>query len=72
MRKLKMHADEIMTDVTLVWRLLQGQFPQWADLPIAPVTSYGTDHDIYRVGDHLAARLPRIERATTQAARQAR
>jgi hypothetical protein len=27
MRKTKMHADEIATDVTLVRRLLQGQFP---------------------------------------------
>jgi hypothetical protein len=56
----KMHADEIDTDVALVRRLLTGQFPQWAGLAIDPVESYGTDHDIYRLGDHLAARLPRI------------
>ena len=55
---------EIETDVALVRRLLAGQFPQWADLPIEPVVSYGTDHDIYRLGDHLAARLPRIGWAT--------
>ena len=66
-----MHAGEIETDVALVQRLLAGQFPQWADLPIAPVTSYGTDHDIYRLGDHLAARLPRIHWATKQAAKEA-
>jgi aminoglycoside phosphotransferase (APT) family kinase protein len=67
----KMHADEIETDVALVRRLLAGQFPQWADLPIDPVESYGTDHDIYRLGDHLAARLPRIGWATEQAAKEA-
>jgi aminoglycoside phosphotransferase (APT) family kinase protein len=67
----KMHADEIETDVALVRRLLTGQFPQWADLRIDPVASYGTDHDIYRLGDHLAARLPRIGWATKQAATEA-
>ena len=66
-----MHADEIDTDVALVRRLLAGQFPQWADLAIEPVVSYGTDHDIYRLGDHLAARLPRIGWATEQAAKEA-
>jgi aminoglycoside phosphotransferase (APT) family kinase protein len=66
-----MHADEISTDVALVRRLLAGQFPRWADLPIALVPSYGTDHDIYRLGDHLAARLPRIGWATGQAAKEA-
>jgi aminoglycoside phosphotransferase (APT) family kinase protein len=67
----KMHADEIETDVGLVRRLLAGQFPQWADLPIERVVSYGTDHDIYRLGEHLAARLPRIAWATRQAAKEA-
>lgn len=72
MGAIKMHADEISTDVRLVRRLLAGQFPRWADLPIEPVRSYGTDHDIYRLGDQLAARLPRIEWATAQAAKEAR
>jgi aminoglycoside phosphotransferase (APT) family kinase protein len=67
----KMHPDEIDTDVALVRRLLTGQFPHWADLPINPVMSYGTDHDIYRLGDHLAARLPRIGWAINQAAKEA-
>jgi aminoglycoside phosphotransferase (APT) family kinase protein len=68
----KMHADEIDTDVALVRRLLADQFPQWAGLAIDPVESYGTDHDIYRLGGHLAARLPRIGWATEQAAKEAR
>ncbi len=66
----KMHADEIDTDVALVRRLLAGEFPHWADLAIEPVVSYGTDHDIYRLGDDLAARLPRIGWATEQAAKE--
>lgn len=67
----KMHADEVETDVTLVRRLLADQFPHWAGLRIEPVASYGTDHDIYRLGDDLAARLPRIAGAVEQAATEA-
>lgn len=67
MGSAKMHADEVDTDEDLVGRLLAEQFPQWAGLPITPVGSYGTDHAIYRVGEHLAARLPRIGWATKQA-----
>ena len=67
----RMHADEVETDVDLVQRLLARQFPQWADLPIEQVDSYCTDHDIYRLGDGLAARLPRIGWATEQAAKEA-
>jgi aminoglycoside phosphotransferase (APT) family kinase protein len=71
MSRTRMHADEIETDVALVRRLLSGQFPQWADLRTELVDSYGTDHDIYRLGDHLAARLPRIGWAGGQAAKEA-
>lgn len=66
-----MHPDEVETDIALVRRLLAGQFAQWADLPIGRVESYGTDHDIYRLGEHLAVRLPRIGWATAQAAKEA-
>lgn len=62
----RMHADEVDTDVALVRRLLAAQFPQWAGLPIEPVLSAGTDNAIYRLGNEMAVRLPRIERATQQ------
>jgi aminoglycoside phosphotransferase (APT) family kinase protein len=68
----RMHADEVETDVGLVRRLLAGQFPRWAGLPIDPVESYGTDHDIYRLGGHLAVRLPRIGWATARAHTEAK
>ncbi|NEE01494.1 aminoglycoside phosphotransferase family protein [Phytoactinopolyspora halotolerans] len=68
----KMHADQIQTDADMVRRLLAAQFPQWAGLPIEPVDSYGTDHDIYRLGDRLAVRLPRIGWAAAQAAKESR
>lgn len=67
-----MHADEIETDEALVHRLLIEQFPRWAGLAVVQVSSYGTDHDIYRIGDHLAVRLPRISWAAGQAAKEAK
>jgi aminoglycoside phosphotransferase (APT) family kinase protein len=61
-----MHADEVETDATLVGRLLAAQFPRWANLPIEPVPSAGTDNALYRLGDDMAVRLPRIHWATGQ------
>ena len=61
-----MHDDEVSTDATLVRTLLRAQFPQWADYSIEPVESAGTDNAIYRIGDELVARLPRIEWAVRQ------
>src|SRR5215218_4507881 len=66
-----MHAGEVPTDAALVARLVARQFPQWAGLPTAPVPSSGTDHAIYRLGEYLAARLPRIGWATGQAEKEA-
>lgn len=57
----KMHADEVDTDVALVGRLLAAQFPHWADLPIEPVRSAGTDNALYRLGNDMVVRLPRID-----------
>lgn len=58
---MKMHADELDVDEALVRRLLGSQFPQWGDLPLRPVEPAGTDNAIYRLGDDMAVRLPRIE-----------
>jgi aminoglycoside phosphotransferase (APT) family kinase protein len=66
----KMHDEEFETDADLVRRLLRAQFPHWAELPIERVRSYGTDHAIYRLGDELSVRLPRIEWATRQPERE--
>ena len=57
----KMHADEVDIDAALVRRLLAAQFPQLGDLPIRAVRSTGTVNAIYRLGDHLYARLPRVQ-----------
>jgi aminoglycoside phosphotransferase (APT) family kinase protein len=67
-----MHDDEVDTDAELVRRLLAAQHPQWADLPIVRVASAGTDNAMYRVGDDLAVRLPRIHWAVDTVAKEQR
>jgi len=62
----RMHADEVETDAELVRRLLASQFPELAGLPIERVESAGTDNAIYRLGEELAVRLPRIQWAAEQ------
>ncbi|MGW5862374.1 aminoglycoside phosphotransferase family protein [Streptomyces sp. NPDC055239] len=57
----KMHAHEADIDTPLVRRLLAAQFPHWAHLAVEPVESNGTVNAIYRLGDDMAVRLPRIE-----------
>jgi aminoglycoside phosphotransferase (APT) family kinase protein len=58
-----MHAGELDIDEDIVRRLLTSQFPQWADNPIERVNSAGTDNAIFRLGDRMAVRLPRIKKA---------
>lgn len=59
-------------DVSLVNRLIAGQFPQWGDLPIMPVDSSGTDNVIFRLGDDMAVRLPRVEWGISQVEKEQR
>jgi aminoglycoside phosphotransferase (APT) family kinase protein len=67
-----MHPDLVRTDVALVHHLLARQFPHWAQLPITRIRSWGTDHDIYRLGERLALRFPRVTWAAEQPAKEAR
>ncbi len=59
----KMHASEVDIDVALVEKLIDAQFPQWADLSIEPVLSVATDNTLYKLGDSMVVRLPRIPKA---------
>src|SRR5487761_1409253 len=68
----KMHADEVETSAALARRLLAAQFPHWADLPITPVASSGTDNALYRLGEALVVRLPRIASAASDVADEQR
>lgn len=52
----------ISTD--LVKRLVASQFPQWSELPVAPVEVDGWDNRTYRLGTELTVRLPTAESYT--------
>lgn len=55
-----MHAGQLDIPAGTVRRLVAGQFPAWAALPIAPLPSCGTVNAIFRLGDHLSARFPLV------------
>ena len=57
-----MHADEIEVTEASAARLLRAQFPEWRELDIRQVDSIGTVNALFRVGDSMVARLPRIPR----------
>jgi aminoglycoside phosphotransferase (APT) family kinase protein len=65
-------SGEVHIDAALVRRLLTAQFPQWADLPIAPVASPGVDNMTFRLGGDMSVRLPRYARWAGQVAREQR
>ena len=62
----RMHADELDVSADLVRGLLELTFPQWAELPLVHLPSYGTDARLYRLGPELVVRLPKIHWATSQ------
>ena len=71
-RVTRMHADETPVDERLVRRLLADQAPEFADRALRRVEPWGTDHGIWRLGDDLVVRLPRIGWAATQPDKEAR
>lgn len=56
----KMHADELDIDAELVGRLVVEQFPEWAELTVTRVASAGTDNAMFRLGEDMVVRLPRL------------
>ncbi|MGY0061304.1 aminoglycoside phosphotransferase family protein [Streptomyces sp. LZ34] len=57
-------------DAALARRLVDTQFPQWADLPLKRLDPAGSDHVIYRLGEELSVRLPRHAGAAGQAEKE--
>lgn len=54
--------------MALVRRLLARQFPDWSELKLRALPPTGTDNVIFRLGDWLVVRMPRIEGASEQIA----
>jgi aminoglycoside phosphotransferase (APT) family kinase protein len=67
---IRMHDEEIDVDESLVRDLLTVQMPELADRPLTMVEPWGTDNAIWRLGDELVVRLPRIHWATGQIERE--
>jgi aminoglycoside phosphotransferase (APT) family kinase protein len=61
----RVHDDELDIDEALVRRLLEEQFPQWAELPLVRVGD-GTVNVIFRLGEALSVRLPRRHGPTVE------
>lgn len=59
---MTMHDDEVPIDAALVSRLIADQFPELAHLPLREVRSTGTVNAVFRLGNTLAARVPRVPR----------
>ncbi|MEL6404060.1 MAG: aminoglycoside phosphotransferase family protein [Chloroflexota bacterium] len=68
----KMHADEIDVTLELVRQLVDAQFPEYVSLPLSQVQSAGTDNAMFRLGDTLVVRLPRIPSAAQQIEKEQR
>jgi aminoglycoside phosphotransferase (APT) family kinase protein len=65
MSELKIEAT-----VEMVEALIASQFPEWANLPIAPVEQQGWDNRTFRLGLNLSVRLPSAEGYTPQAQKE--
>ncbi|MBX3143511.1 MAG: aminoglycoside phosphotransferase family protein [Trueperaceae bacterium] len=55
---MRMHADQHDIDLDTARRLIVGQFPQWARLPVRQVMGAGTVNAMFRVGEEFSARFP--------------
>ncbi len=56
-----MHAGEFPVSGELVAKLLAAQFPEWVGRPLTKVVSSGTVNVLFRLGDDLVVRLPRVD-----------
>lgn len=65
-----MHDGELEIEEALVRRLIAAQFPDWAELSLRPVEPRGTVNAIFRLGEGLSVRLPRLDGPTSPASRQ--
>ena len=70
MTQERMHENEVLADPDVVRRLLATQMPQWAELSIGSLPLGGTDNDLYRLGDDMIVRLPRIDWAVAAIERE--
>ncbi len=68
---MTLHEGELPIDAALVARLIADQLPAYAGLQLRAWPSTGTVHAIFRLGEHLAVRLPRLARWAAALEREA-
>jgi len=66
-----LHEGELPADESVVSALLAQQAPRLASLPVRPLRALGTVNRVFRLGDALAVRLPRLRRGGADVAREA-
>jgi aminoglycoside phosphotransferase (APT) family kinase protein len=64
------HEDETPISDELVRRIVDTQLPQWAGLPLRRLPPVGTDNQLFRLGEDLLVRMPRIHWAADAPARE--
>ena len=62
----RLHADEVDLDDRIMGHLVDTRFPHCADRPLRRLDTTGTDNAIFRLGDGLGNRAPRLVRAHEQ------
>lgn len=68
-----MHEEEVEVDDALVLALLDSQAPSLVEgRALARIDAWGTEHAIFRLGDDLSVRLPKIGWAAAQGERERR
>lgn len=70
--RMPLHVGELEIDAELARRLVAARLPELADLPITEVRSTGTVNALFRIGDDLCARLPRLPQWAADLEKEAR
>ncbi|CAN0582466.1 unnamed protein product, partial [Ectocarpus sp. 12 AP-2014] len=65
-----MNQDETPMTTALAIRLVDRAMPEWAGLPVRPLSVTGTDNWMFRLGNDKVLRLPRRSSSVTQLERE--
>lgn len=65
-----MHEGEIAISDETVRRLVDQQFPAWASCSLTRLPPLGTDNQLFRLGNELLIRMPRIDWAAASPERE--
>jgi aminoglycoside phosphotransferase (APT) family kinase protein len=63
-----MHVGEAVASKALAMNLIAAQFPGWSGLPLRSVGGGGSDNALFRMGDDMGLRFPRLAAAAAAVA----